>query len=708
VSPTNKAPVEIEDLYRIKLISDPQASPDGKTVAFVLTRLRKKKDDYASNVWLVPTDGSKPASAFTRSESRDTHPRWSPSGEELAFLSTRSGKAQIWIIPVSGGEARKLTRVKNGVQEFEWSPDGRWIAFTAKVDGPSEGAGMEVPTSQGDTSENREPGTEGSEEGLVLPQHGAEELMDDEEESEDDKKPEPARVVERLRYKADGIGYLEKWTHLFVVAPEGGKPQQITEGEWNATSPRWSPDGKRLAYIANKEEDSEYRNIQDIFVTPIDNEGEAGETTQATGHNISVRGYSWLPDRGFCILGHRRVDEAAYGSNVEVYRLEEGGDAQHLTEGWDRSAATDLLNDLRAAHGSLRPRYSADGTQVYFLGMAGGSVHLYALPLVGGEVREVVGGDRGLFAFSLTADGALFAAGTASHPNDLYFAPLDGSDERQLTDVNSDFSSAASVQPANEFWIEREDGTRVQGWYILPVGYEEGKRYPALLSIHGGPHTAYGHGYFHEFQILASRGYAVIYTNPRGSQGYGQGFADAIKDDWGGVDYDDLMACVDHVIDLGFVDKDRMGVGGGSYGGYMTAWIVGHTNRFKAAVASRLVSNLYSAWGNGDFTWMLWNWEMTGSPQERTDLYIERSPVQHARNVETPLLITHAEDDLRCNVEQAHQMYVALKTQRKEVKLVLFPSGGHEVSRAGKPSIRIARLQHIADWYDKYLKPSEC
>jgi dipeptidyl aminopeptidase/acylaminoacyl peptidase len=706
VSP-NKQPIEIDDLFRIKLISDPQVSPNGQSAAFVLTWLRKKEDDYASNIWMVPTDAHTPAKAFTRSESRDTSPRWSPSGGELAFLSTRSGKAQVWVIPVSGGEAHQITRIKNGVQEFEWSPDGRWIAFTAKIDAPGEGPGKEKPQEEAATSENREPGPQESEEGLMLPQHGAEETVED-DDAEGKEKPKPARVIERLRYKADGVGYLEKWTHLFLIAADGGKPRQITEGEWNATSPRWSPGGDRLSYIANIEDDSDYRNIQDIFVTSISESGEPGETMQATGHNAAIRGYDWLPDgSGFCILGHRRVDEAAYGSNVEVYRLPEGGDLRLLTEGWDQSASTDLLNDLRAAHGSLRPQYSHDGREVYFLGMSGGSVCLYSVSLEGGDVREQIGGERGLFAFSMTRNGAVFASGTVDHPNDLYLASFDGADEKQLTDVNREFNERSSVQPAREFWVEQPDGTRVQGWYLLPPAFEEGKRYPAILSIHGGPHTAYGHGYFHEFQVLTSRGYVVIYTNPRGSQGYGQGFADAIKDDWGGIDYSDLMACVDHMLGLGFIDEERLGVGGGSYGGYMTAWIVGHTNRFKAAVASRLVSNLYSAWGNGDFTWMLWNWEMTGSPQERTDLYIERSPVQHARNIETPLLLTHAEDDLRCNVEQAHQMYVALKVQRKDVKMVLFPAGGHDVSRAGKPSIRTARLTHIADWYDKYLAPGD-
>ena len=711
-----KRPVEIDDLYRIRLVSDPQVSPDGATIAFVLTRLRQQKDDYAANIWLVPTDGSTSPRKFTGSDGRDTSPRWSPNGEELAFVSTRSGKPQIWVIPTGGGEARKLTRLKHGVQEIEWSPGGEWIAFTAKVEGDSEAGGHSKESngeSHPDNSENRDPGN-ASEEGLTSPQArtaGEWEEDDQDEESEEkgdkgkDKSKDGVRLIERLHYKADGVGYLDGRSHLFVVKARGGKVVQITQGEWDVSTPRWSPDG-RIAYLTNKEADSDYRNIQDVFVVNIDDTGKPSDSTQATRHNLSIRGMDWLPDGdGFCVLGHQRLDEAAYGSNVQVWHVGMDGEARNMTEGWNRSASADLLTDLRSGVGALRPRFSPDGRLAYFMGMWGGSVRLFSVPLSGGDVREAVGGDRMLLNFDLSPHGLVFGASTAAHPNDLYFASWDGSGERQLTDVNRDLLVRLDVPISHEFWVKREDGTRLQGWYLLPPGFENGKHYPALLQIHGGPHTAYGSAYFHEFQVFAAQGFVVIYANPRGSQGYGQEFADAILSGWGGVDYDDLMACLDYVIGLGFVDADRLGVGGGSYGGYMSAWMIGQTQRFKAAVASRLVSNLYSAWGNGDFTWKLWNWEFQGTPQERYQLYIERSPVQHAPSINTPLLLTHAADDLRCNLEQAEQMYVALKVQKKPVKLAIFPSGGHDLSRAGKPSLRTERLRQIAQWYDIYLKP---
>jgi dipeptidyl aminopeptidase/acylaminoacyl peptidase len=244
---------------------------------------------------------------------------------------------------------------------------------------------------------------------------------------------------------------------------------------------------------------------------------------------------------------------------------------------------------------------------------------------------------------------------------------------------------------------------KVHGWIMLPPGYMAGEKRPLVLEIHGGPHLSYGSAYVHEFQVLAAQGYIVLYTNPRGSQGYGQAYSDAIRNDWGGIDYDDIMACLDYAIEQGNVDGNRLGVAGGSYGGYMTTWAIGHTDRFKAAVASRMVSNLYSAWGSGDFTWMLWNWELEGTPQERTALYLERSPVTYVEQMRTPLLITHAEDDLRTAIEQSEQLYVALKLLKREVKMVRFPSGGHDISRTGKPSLRVQRLEHICGWFGEHL-----
>lgn len=709
---SGKRPVEIEDLYRFQIISDPQASPDGKRVAYVQTRLRKKKNDYASNIWLVPTDGSTGPTKFTGSDARDMSPRWSHDGEQLAFISTRSGKPQVWVISMSGGEARRLTRAPHGVGEFEWSPDGQWIAYTSQLDSDRDkelkaeakkSKEDEGESSEGD-SENKQPG-DGDEEGLGASFLPAGEWEDDDEDEKPTKdKSDRARVIDRLRYIADGEGFLDRRSHLFIIPTKGGKATQITEGDWNAQVPRWSPNGNQLAFIANMEPDADYQNIQDIFVMDISEDGNASDARRITRHDISMRGMDWLPSgEGFALMAHRRINEAAFATNAEVWTLNMQGEERVLTAELDRNAAMDVNSDLRSGIGATRPRFSKDGSTIFFIATDGGSAPIYSVPVAGGEVKKVVGGERITLNFSVTEDSVIFGAGTATNPNDLYIADLDGTNERPLTNVNGDALSTLTISDPKSFWTESKDGTRIQGWLLFPPGYDRAKKCPIVLQIHGGPHTAYGDTYFHEFQVMAAKGYIVLYTNPRGSQGYGQAFSDAITNDWGGVDYDDIMSCVDYAINQEAVDETKLGVSGGSYGGYMSAWIIGHTDRFKAAVASRLVSNLYSAWGSGDFTWMLWNWEFQGSPQERADLYLERSPITYAPNINTPLLLTHAEDDHRCNLEQAQQMYMALKSRKKEVKMVLFPSGGHDVSRSGKPSLRVERLRHIVEWFEKHM-----
>ncbi|HYP18939.1 MAG TPA: S9 family peptidase [Chloroflexia bacterium] len=703
--------VEIEDLYRFRLLSDPQVSPDGRAVAYVQTRLRKKKNDYASNIWLLPLDGAGEPGRFTGSDKRDYYPRWSPDGSQLAFISTRSGKPQAWVIRAGGGEARQLTRSKHPVTDLVWSPDGKWIVFVSPVDNEEdkrraeEGKKDKAGKDSGSDSEAREPGYTG-EEGLpggILPAGEWEE--DSEEDAGAEDKGDHAKEITWMHFKADGAGLLERRQHLFIVPSKGGTARQLTEGDWNAATPRWSPDGRQLAYIANQEADADYFNIQDIFVLPIDEEGAAGEQRRVTDHDCAIGNMEWLRDgSGFVVFAHSRIQEAAFSTNMQVWTVSLTGMKNRLTEGFDRSAANIVNSDLRSAAGELRPRLSADGSTAYFMVTNGGACQVFSVPTAGGEVTQVVGGNREVLNFSVAPGGIVFVATEWNRPNDLYFAAT-GGEQRRLTDVNADIVPQLQISEPEQFELETAPGVRVEGWILKPPGFDPAQKYPLIVEIHGGPHTSYGYPYFHEFQVLAARGYVVLYTNPRGSQGYGQEFSDAIISDWGGVDYEDIMACVDHVVGLGYVDEERLGVTGGSYGGYMTGWIIGHTQRFKAAVASRMVSNLHSAWGSGDFTWRLWNFEMEGDPYKRTELYIERSPVTYAHEMRTPLLITHAADDLRCNIEQADQMYTALKVLKRDVKMVRFPSGGHDISRSGKPTLRVERLQHIAGWFDKYLQP---
>lgn len=703
--------VEIDDLYRFRLVSDPQVSPDGKAVAYVQTRLRKKENDYASNIWLVSCDGSSEPRKFTGGPKQDSMPRWSPTGNELAFKSNRSGTSQIWIIPMDGGEARQLTRMKRGVGEFAWSPDGKWIVFAHAVDNEEDKKREAERKSKGEGTaiqpDKASPPSNGSAlpdlAGAVRPAGHWEE--DEQPEDEPEEKGDHAITVTRLQYKADGEGLLRRRTHLFIVPSKGGKPTQVTDGDWDAMAVRWAPDGKSISFMANQEPDAEYRNIQDIFTLQIGEDGTKGDQKRVTKHDLSLFGYDWTPSGdGFVVFAHTRLDEGALATNPNVRRVSLDGGVTLLSQDFDRPAGAWISSDMRSTTGELRPRFSLDGSTVYFHATSEGTVGIYSVPLLGGGVQQVVGGPRQVLNFGVSKDGFAFTASTPTNPNDLYFAGLNGKNERRLTDVNADILPSLDLIHPREFWLDRPDGGRVQGWIMLPPGYRNGEKYPLVLQIHGGPHMSYGNVYFHEFQATAARGNMVMYTNPRGSQGYGQSFSDAILNDWGGIDYEDIMACVDHAIAQGNVDEKRLGVAGGSYGGYMSGWIIGHTQRFAAAVASRMVSNLYSAWGSGDVTWMLWNWEMEGMPQQRTDLYLERSPITYAPEIHTPLLITHAEDDQRTCIEQGEQMYIALKVLKREVKMVRFPSGGHEVSRSGKPSLRVERMQCIVDWFDQWLR----
>lgn len=700
--------VEIDDLYRFRLISDPRISPDGKVIAYVQTRARKKKNDYASNIWLVSVDGHGAARRFTGGDKRDMSPRWSPKGDELAFLTDRSGKNQIWIIPYDGGEAMQITRSKHGVGEFAWSADGEWLAFTQPVDNDrdKEERQESVEAAPSGEAENREAGDAG-EEGFgatLLAAREWEEDLDDEQEPERKRELDHARVITRVNYKADGRGFLERRTHIFLVSRNGNHVLQLTEGDWDAGMPRWSPDGQTLAFLCNQAPEADYENIQDIYVVPLSDKTKPGAMRQVTGHNSAIANFDWLPSGdGFAAFAHSRVEEVALGTNLEVWTISLEGEVQKLTERLDRSVGNWVNSDLRSGGGEIMPRFSADGGSIFFQATDGGAVHIFSVLVVGGEIKRLVGGERQIYAFDVSEAGIIFAATSVTDPNSLFFADTAGEEEIVLLNPDRDVLDGLKVSGRQAFRVERPDGARIEAWMLLPPDFDEAQRYPLILQIHGGPHTAYGEAYFHEFQVLAAQGYLVLYTNPRGSQGYGQEFGDAIINDWGGVDYDDLMSCVDYAVELPYVDGARLGVAGGSYGGYMTAWVIGHTGRFRAAVAMRAVTNLYSAWGNGDFTWRLWSWELRGTPQERTALYLERSPITHVANIYTPLLLTHAQDDLRVNVEQSEQLYTALRVLRRKVKMVLFPSGGHDISRTGKPSLRAERLRHIADWFDEHL-----
>jgi dipeptidyl aminopeptidase/acylaminoacyl peptidase len=649
-------PMRPDDILKIRFVSDPRISPDGRRVAFVLTTLSQERDEYLANIWMVDTTGGVPPRRFTTGPGRDTAPRWSPDGARLAFVSERERgkKGQLMVMPVEGGEAVALTQLRNGVAAPAWSPDGTRLAFVSRV------GGWQEPESE-----------------------------------EERKKSRPARVISTLKYRFNGEGFIhDRPTHVFVVSAAGGAPLQLTAGDCPDLDPVWSPDGRSIAFVSARHEDRDYDDATDVWMVP-DAGGAPRRVTDTIGPAMHP---AFSPDgKHLAYLGRRHRNE--FGRNVRVFTVSvEGGAPRSLTDALDRSCAP--LD--------LAPIWSADGTWLTFAAEDAGAQSVYRVRSNGGGAapERVIGGERGVTGVSAATDGTLaFAITDPVTPAEVGTCAADGSGERRLTDVNQVWRAEVALARPERFRFERA-GLTVDGWIMKPVGWAADARYPGLLNIHGGPHAQYGWGFFDEFQVQAGAGYAVVYTNPRGSQGYGEAFTRAVVGDWGGGDFADVMAGLDEALRRApWIDPERLGVLGGSYGGFLTSWTVGHTDRFRAACSERAVNYHPSMFGTSDIGHLFNEVEIGGLPWEMPEVYAERSPLTHAKNIHTPLLIIHSEDDLRCPIEQGEQLFVALKKQRKEAVFVRFSDENHELSRSGKPRHRLERFRIILDWFTGRLAP---
>jgi dipeptidyl aminopeptidase/acylaminoacyl peptidase len=654
----SRRPMTPQDLTRIRFVSDPQISPDGRQVAFVVTTLSEERDQYLANIWMVDSAGGEPR-RFTTGPKRDTKPRWSPDGSSLAFLSERDGhpKAQLYIMPAAGGEPTRLTNLPNGVMSHVWSPDGSRMAFVARVGGWQEPAN-----------------------------------------EEERQKSKPVRVITTLKYKANGEGFIyDRRPHIFVVSAEGGEPRQLTDGDFADSDPDWSPDGTHVAFISARHEDRDDDNASDVWIIPAHG-GEARRLTDTAG---PVSSPTFSPDgRTIAYLGHRYLRES--GRNKRVFTMPvAGGVPTCLTIALDRTCVPFF--------GSVAPLWSTDGQWITFAVEDRGDIPIYRVRADGMTAPErLIAGERQVTGLSASRHGAFlaFAATDPVSPAEVFLCHADGTGEKPLTDLNRAWKTEVARSRPERFRYER-DGHQLDGWIMRPFGFTPGQRYPALLNIHGGPHTQYGHNFFDEFQVYAAAGYVVIYTNPRGSQGYGEEFTRAVIGDWGGGDFADVMAGLDEALRRSdFIDPDRLGVMGGSYGGFLTSWTVGHTDRFKAACSERAVNNTYTLFGTSDIGHSFSEAQSGYLPWENMQWYIDHSPLTYAKDITTPLLIMHSESDWRCPMEQAEQLFVALKKQRKEVVFVRFPDEDHELSRAGKPRHRLERFRRILDWFAKYLQPA--
>lgn len=659
-----KRRLQAKDLFRLALPQSPTLSPDGKSVAFALKRTEAKANRYTSNIHVVPTRGGR-IRQLTRGHRMNTAPAWSPNGRWIAFVSNRHDKSQVWLLPTEGGEAKQLTDLEGGpIRELIWSPDSRALLFGHRI------------------QEKKDPKKR--------------------------KKEATYKHITRLRYKLDGDGYYpeKQWWHLWTVSVPGGRTRQVTFGEEDDWSGRWSPNGKWIAFISNRLPDADrHPDNADVYVA----RATGGKPRKVTRHFGMAGVPAWsLDGRSIYYLGNYSKDGDWNKHPVHVYRVPaRGGRVKDLTpelELWPlNGVVTDTAMGEDLEGGTLQT-YGEDGEErlALYLNERGGC-RLYSLSARGGPLRPEFTEDVNIVGVSVQPGGeAALVAARMMDVGDVYALRLDGSQKvKRLTQTNRAFFAGLKLTEPEEV-VFRNARTRIQGWILRPPGFRKGRRYPTLLEVHGGPMCAYGYTFFHELHLLAAQGYVVAFSNPRGSDGFGTRFRCCIDLRWGTIDYADCMAVVDAMVRKPYVDRKRLGLLGGSYGGFMTTWAISHTNRFKAAVTQRQWGNYYSGFGVSDFGFHL-SYQFKGYPWERPLEYLKRSPNYYAGSIRTPLLIIHSEEDHRCPLGMAQELFSSLKMQKKTVELVQFEGEPHGLSRGGKPRNRLERLNRIVAWFESYL-----
>jgi len=661
--------ISAEDLYQFNTVSEVRISPDGKNVVYTVQRVDRKTEKKYTNLWVVPTGNGEPHQ-FTTGDQHDGSARWSPDGSQIAFLSDRGDKekpAQIYLIPFSGGEASCLSQIDGEIGDLSWSPDGKQLLCTVrKLDA---------------------------------------ETLEREKDEQKKKLGVVARHYDRLFYKLDGYGYLpHERTHIWSVDARNGKAKQLTEhAVYDEVNPTWSPDCKQIAFTSNRSENPDLTPYQwELFRMPAGG-GEFQKVKTPKGDKYLS---SFSPDgKWIAYLGAEGEGLSYKNAGLWIVPADDSKAASNLTEKYDVHVDSSTINDVGSPE-RMPPTWSKDSKRIYFNSVLNGSAKLLSISMNGNDLRDEIGegGVVGSFTFDREQKFLAYFYGRINDPVQIFAREMSSGKERKLTQLNRKFLDGIDLGSVEEVWFKGPDQNDLQGWIIKPPGFEPSKKYPSIMEIHGGPLTQYGKFFMHEFYYLASHGFVVYFCNPRGGRGYGEEHAKAIYGDWGRADYADLMAWADYMEKQPYIDPQQMGVTGGSYGGYMTVWIIGHTQRFKAAVTQRCVSNFVSMWGSSDFNWTFQQELGNKPPFEDLQNFWEHSPIAYIGNARTPTLVLHNENDLRCPIEQSEQVFVALKKLGVDSEMVRFPNEFHGLSRTGRTDRRIARLNHILRWFDKYLK----
>jgi dipeptidyl aminopeptidase/acylaminoacyl peptidase len=646
---STKRPLELADLFRLRVVSDAQIAPDGSRVAFVLRQMDEEKDEYVSNIYVVDRSGT--ISQFTAGN-KDSAPRWSPDGRYLAFLSGRKEGNQLYLLSTAGGESVAITERKLGAGRPVWSPDSTAIVFTALV--------------------STDP---------------------DEDEKEDDKeKKAPTKVIERAGYKSDGVGYIgNRRGHLFLVTVADRTVEQLTEGDYFANTPSWSPDSRHIAFVANRAPRWDLSFESNVYVIPREG-GEARQLTCGSSFENPV----FSPDGSRIAVAGQQDPREAFAPERLYSITRAGTDLRDELGDWTYGVGNSVTGDVALWTSDIGLTWRDDG--LYFLAAVRGECNIYRA--AEGRVDPVTHGQQMLTDFSVACDGTLaYSRSDAVHPPQITIQS--GETTETLTHENEDWLAEVQIIQPERFTFTGAGDEENDGWLLAPRGHTVGK-HPLLVYIHGGPHTAHGEVFFFEYQFLAGQGFGIFYPNIHGSSSYGRDYQASIWHDWGNKDFEDIMAGTRVAMARDWVDERRLGILGGSYGGFMTVWTLGHADLFRAGITERGLHNWISFIGTSDGGW-IWDLITGVYPEQDIQRLWDLSPLKYVPNISVPLMVMHSEGDDRCPVEQGEELFTMLRRLGKDTKFIRFPEESHGLSRMGTPSRRVERQQFILDWLKEKL-----